>query len=246
MAKAPLVGRVKTRLSPFLTPEEAHQLGCCFLRDITANLAVARKSVAFDPYVAFAPAGSEPAFAGTLHPGTELLLADGSEPTPNGVTGLGRCLHQAMVSLFGCGYGMVVLLNADSPDLPTSRLVDALRLLDDGRRAVLGPCTDGGYYLIGMNCLEPNLFRNIAWSTDRVTAQTRERAAETGLDLIDLPPWYDVDDWNSLRKLLADSGSPPSARSGAYAAPVTRRFLQTINLEERMPVSLGAAAQEQV
>ena len=244
MAKAPVVGRVKTRLSPFLTSEEAHQLGCCFLRDITANLARARESVAFDPYVAFAPAGSEPAFAGTLEPGTELLLADGSAPAPDGVTGLGRCLHQAMFSLFARGYRRVVLLNADSPNLPASRLTDALALLDARGRAVLGACTDGGYYLIGMNCLEPHLFRGIECSTERVAAQTRERAAESGLELVELPIWYDVDDLASLQMLLGDLGSAASTQSGAYAAPLTRRFLERAKIAARLAANAPAAAQE--
>src|SRR5438132_907831 len=59
MAKAPGAGRIKTRLSPLLSPQEANALGCCFLRDMTANLVLAAETAPIDPYVAFAPAGSE-------------------------------------------------------------------------------------------------------------------------------------------------------------------------------------------
>src|SRR5437867_4219143 len=78
MAKAPGAGRIKTRLLSVLTAEEAAKLGCCFLRDMTADIALAGRSVAIDAYVAFAPAGTEAAFDGLLEPGTKLVLADGS------------------------------------------------------------------------------------------------------------------------------------------------------------------------
>jgi glycosyltransferase A (GT-A) superfamily protein (DUF2064 family) len=70
MAKAPQAGRVKTRLSPFLTPDEAMNLGCCFLSDMTANLALAGRQALIDRYIAFAPADSEAAFADIVEPGT--------------------------------------------------------------------------------------------------------------------------------------------------------------------------------
>src|SRR5215510_16472973 len=63
MAKAPRAGRIKTRLHPFLTPEEATELGCCFLTDMTSNLAAVTRELPLDGYIAFAPAGSEAVFA---------------------------------------------------------------------------------------------------------------------------------------------------------------------------------------
>ena len=122
MAKAPNAGRIKTRLSPFLTPEEAKDLGCCFLRDMTSNLAVVARELPLDAYIAFAPAGSDPAFAPIVHSDTGFVLADGSAAAPAGVKGFGRCLLQAASSLFALGYGAVGLLNSDSPTLPTTLL----------------------------------------------------------------------------------------------------------------------------
>jgi hypothetical protein len=119
MAKAPSVGRIKTRLSPFLTPEEARDIGCCFLTDITSNLALSAREAPLDAYIAFAPAGSEAAFAPVVHGDTRFVLADGSALAPAGVEGFGCCLLQAARSLFGLGYGAVGLLNSDSPTLPT-------------------------------------------------------------------------------------------------------------------------------
>src|SRR5262249_16667249 len=242
MAKAPGAGRTKTRLSPLLSPEEATALGCCFLRDMTANIALAGRSVAADAYVAFAPAGSEAAFDGIVEPGTQFVLADGGMPAPGGVVALGASLLQAMSSLLASGYGGVTLLNADSPNLPTSRLIEAARLLmSPGERIVLGPSTDGGYYLIGAKAAYPDLFRSIDWSTPRVIEQTRSRVAALGLPIVELKPWYDVDDPASLRRLLADLQPGFRAAGDAYEAPVTRRFLAEHCIADRLTANLAAA-----
>jgi glycosyltransferase A (GT-A) superfamily protein (DUF2064 family) len=71
---------------------------------------------------------------------------------------------------------------------------------------VLGPATDGGYYLIGCARRVPPLFDGIAWSTSRVLAETVARIQDAGLALALLPPWYDVDtlhDCQVLRGHLA-------------------------------------------
>jgi rSAM/selenodomain-associated transferase 1 len=233
MAKAPGAGRTKTRLSPLLSPHEATQLGCCFLRDMTANIALAGRSMAVDAYVAFAPAASEAAFDGCVEPGTGFVLADGSIPAPGGVVALGACLLQAMSSLFDRGYGAVGLLNSDSPSLPTARLIEAARLLaSPGERVVLGPAADGGYYFIGSKAPHAGLFRSIDWSTQRVAEQTRARAADLGLAVVELAPWYDVDDAASLRRLLRDLQG--AAQTVVYTAPVTVHFLQANAIADRL------------
>jgi len=237
MAKAPRAGRVKTRLSPFLTPDEARDLGCCFLRDMTDNLALAARDAAIDPHIAFAPAGSETAFATIVAPGTGFVLADGSHPAPAGVDGFGRCLFQAAQALHDAGYGAVGLLNSDSPTLPTSLLVRACELAT-GRpdRVVLGPSTDGGYYLIVMGAPHADLFRAIDWSTDRVAAQTRAQAERAGLELVDLDVWYDVDDPPSLRRLMAELAGPRGQQDGhvPYAAPSTAGWVRDNRIADRL------------
>jgi len=236
MAKAPHAGRVKTRLSPFLTPDEARDLGCCFLRDMTDNLALAAHEAAIDPHIAFAPVGSEPAFATIVAPGTGFVLADGSHPAPPEVDGFGRCLFQAAYALHDAGYGAIGLLNSDSPTLPTSLLVRASQLAaGHPDRVVLGPSTDGGYYLIVMGAPHADLFRAIDWSTDRVAAQTRTRAEQAGLELVDLDVWYDVDDPPSLRRLMAELDGPGGRQNGhvPYAAPSTAGWVRDNRIADR-------------
>ena len=97
------------------------------------------------------------------------------------------------------------MLNADSPTLPPSVLAEAARALaEPGDRIVLGPSNDGGYYLLGMKAMHGDLFEDITWSTEHVTRQTLQRAAELRLDVHLLPQWYDVDDALSFEILRAE------------------------------------------
>src|SRR5258706_2530600 len=100
MAKAPHAARVKPRLTPPLTPDEATTLSACFLRDVTANIALAGRAASIDGFVAYAPAGSAAQFDGMIEPGTGLVLADGSPEAPSGVEGFGCCLLDAARELF--------------------------------------------------------------------------------------------------------------------------------------------------
>jgi rSAM/selenodomain-associated transferase 1 len=232
MAKAPRPGRVKTRLVPPLTPEAASALSAAFLRDITENIVRAGRDAAIQGYIAYAPAGFEGLFDGILAAGTRLVLADGAGDWPRGVEGFGRCLLHAVEALFARGHQSVCLLNSDSPTLPTTLLSQATRALAaPGDRVVLGPAEDGGYYLIGVKAPHAHLFAEIAWSTEHVADQTRERAQTLGLELVELATWYDVDDRAALSRLFGElAGRAPSGLLTPYPAPATAAALQRLDL----------------
>ena len=224
MAKAPRSGEVKTRLVPPLQAHEAAMLSTCFLKDIAANFIAASRSVPVEGYIAYSPPGSEALFRDLVGPEIRLL--------PPRRIGLGYSLLHATEDLLAAGYGGVCLVNADSPTLPTSVLVEAVAALGaPGDRVVLGPASDGGYYLIGLKRPHRRLFEDIAWSTERVFRQTVERAASLELDVVTLPSWYDVDDAASLRWLCSEvlAGRPPPecVRQG-YAAPDTSAYLRSL------------------
>lgn len=224
MAKAPRRGEVKTRLVPPLLAEEAAILSACFLKDITANFIVASESVPIEGYVAYSPPGSEALFRDLVIP--EILLL------PPHRIGLGDSLLHAAEDLLASGYGAACLVNADSPTLPTSILLEVVEALRaPGDRVVLGPASDGGYYLIGLKRPHRQLFEDIAWSTDQVFRQTVERAASIGLDVVTFPPWYDVDDAASLRSLCDEvfgGRRPPGCLRKGYAAPNTSAYLHSL------------------
>ncbi len=235
MAKAPRAGQSKTRLVPPLSAEEAAQVSAAFLRDVTDNIALAAGDAPIDAYVAYAPAGDAARFDGCLAPGTSLVLADGSIDAPPGVRGIGRCLLHATRALLAAGYAAAALLNADSPNLPTALLGDlCARLLAPGPRVVLGPAEDGGYYAIGLKAAEPHLFEDIDWSTARVAGQTAERARDLGLKLDMLPSWYDVDDPDDLRRLLADLRHGQAGGLRPSAAPATAACAARLDLARRL------------
>ena len=194
MAKASAPGRTKTRLVPPLTFEQAAALNTAFLQDVAGNLLLAGSYALIAGYVAFAPAGTEEFFHGTLP--SDIGLIDASLPN------LGDCLLRTIEEIFARGHASAVVLNSDSPTLPTALLVEAAAALaPPGERAVLGPSTDGGYYLLGLKTAHRHLFEEITWGTERVAAQTLERARELKLEVHMLPPWYDVDDEEGLRRL---------------------------------------------
>lgn len=220
MAKAPIAGAVKTRLVPPLTAPEAAALNICFLRDMAANIQNVSQTEAAAGLVVYTPAGSEDAFAGVLPEGFDLLVQRGNS--------LGERLCNAADDLLKQGYGAVCLINSDSPNLPKSILIRAIESLSKaGDRVVLGAAEDGGYYLIGLKHAHRNLFNEIAWSTSDVLARTRQRAAEIDLPVELLPPWYDVDDAETLNRLCEELFLAPSS-NGAYPAPHTRAFLESI------------------
>jgi uncharacterized protein len=215
MAKASAPGRAKTRLVPPLTFDEAAALNTAFLQDVADNLLLAAGEAGIAGYAAFGPPGSEDFFHRTLPHGIALIDAW----LPN----FGDCLLHTIGQIFARGHAAAVVLNSDSPTLPTSFLVETAEVLArPGDRAVLGPSSDGGYYLLGLKTAHRRMFEDIAWSTERVADQTLERAREIGLTVHTLPVWYDVDDIESLRRLRAELAGPAAAKSAVPGPGVHR------------------------
>ena len=225
MAKASTPGLAKTRLAPPLTFAEAAELNTAFLRDMSAKVMQAGAAQPIAPYVAYGPPGSEPFFRSLLP--AEVAL------TPVWGPHFGECLWRTTSVLLEAGHDSACVLNSDSPTLPAAYLAEAARILaEPGDRAVLGPSTDGGYYILGLKQAHRHMFADIAWSTETVAQQTRERAREIGLALHELPAWYDVDDAQTLGLLLADVGlTRGRTREGADRAEATAALLRRLDDE---------------
>lgn len=221
MAKAPRVGASKTRLVPPLTAQEAAELSAAFIRDIAANIAAAAQLDDIAGYAVYTPLGSEAALRALLPKSFGLIAPRG--------TGFGDHLHDAAEDLLALGHAAVCLVNSDSPTLRTAFLLEAAaRLRRPGDRVVLGPATDGGYYLIGVTRAWRELFDGVDWGTERVFAQTIARAGAAGLPVERLPAWYDVDELASLRLLARElvAGVPLAEFAEGFAAPHTRAVLR--------------------
>lgn len=198
-AKAPIAGQVKTRLCPPLTHDEAATLHGSFVLDMLerTKVAAAKLKLPIDRYLACAPS-STLVFFQIMEERQAVKLIDqvGDD--------LGARMQQACVTLFAQGYQRVIIVGTDIPSLPLDHYKQALALLDS-HDVVLGPAMDGGYYLIGLTQPRPELFANIAWSTDRVLAATQEKAASLNLKTALLPPWRDVDTIDDLHALIEAS-----------------------------------------
>jgi rSAM/selenodomain-associated transferase 1 len=221
MAKAPRAGKVKTRLSPPLTLDQAAAINICFLRDTTDNIAAVAASGNAAGIISYTPIGEEALF-------DNLLPADFALVPQRG-DGFGERLLATAEDLLACGYDSVCLIDSDSPTVPAAAFEQAVsELAKPGDRIVLGPSHDGGYYLIGLKRAHPELFANIAWSTSTVFAETIAAAKAANLEAVLLPLWYDVDDAASLDILTAEllHHTPPSFTTiPGYPAEHTRDFL---------------------
>jgi rSAM/selenodomain-associated transferase 1 len=220
MCKTPAAGLSKTRLSPPLRPEECALLSACFIRDISRTIGALATDGDVAGYAVYTPVGSESALLSLLPAGFRLLpQVDGD---------FGARLFNGAADLLRAGHDGVLLVNSDSPTLPASILRAAVNAVRRGDNVVLSPAADGGYTLIGLSRPHRRLFEDIVWSTSTVCQRTRQRAAEIDVPVVEVPPWYDVDDETSLRILEAElNGAAPAwlALKGADA-PETRRFMR--------------------
>lgn len=212
-AKRPDPGRVKTRLAAESSPEFALRVAAAFLLDTVERLA----SIDAVRVLAVDPPDACDSFA-EIAAGRFLL-------EPQGAGDLGARMAAFFTRHLRRGAPAVVLLATDSPTVPTAFVEQAsaeLRHAD----VVLGPATDGGYYLIGCSRIVPGLFDGIAWGGSQVLEQTVARLSDPTWRLALLPPWYDVDtldDWQVLRGHVAalrraglDPGVPHTERLLAW------------------------------
>jgi rSAM/selenodomain-associated transferase 1 len=197
--KLPEPGHGKSRLAASLGAGNTANLARAFLED---TLLLARRE-AERLYIAVSPSAAAPEFASGL-PDAHVYNQQGE--------GMGDRLVSAFERAFARGASNPILIGSDSPTLPGHLLSVAARALQT-HDVVLGPAVDGGYYAIGLRRLEPRLFSNIDWSTDRVLEQTLERAESCGLGVFFLPPWYDVDTGEDIPLLRADLGTGSATRA---------------------------------
>jgi rSAM/selenodomain-associated transferase 1 len=184
-ARQPVLGRVKTRLAAGIG-EVAALAVYQELLTITAA-AVAAAAVPATVWLADAPVTA-----------AELPEWPGLPWQPQAAGDLGQRMAGAFASAFAAGAAQVAIIGTDCPGLQAAHLTQAFALLAD-HDMVLGPTTDGGYYLLGMNELHLPLFAGKEWSTATVRAATLADAAQLGLRVALLPELADVDNEADLR-----------------------------------------------
>ena len=207
-ARDPVLGKVKTRLSPFLNDETILQLYTCFLHD---SLDKIRQVTNADLFIGIAPSNQSGFFTGTLGADMRLFVQEGKD--------LGDKMRRAIQDRFAEGYKKAIIIGSDSPSLPVSYIE---RALGSDKDMVLGPSTDGGYYLIGMRGKLTEVFDGVTWGTGRVLQETCERLTQEGAGLELLPVWYDIDEPEDLKffkthlQLIEQAGLGKAGETGKY------------------------------
>lgn len=180
--KAPLAGRVKTRLAAEVGPECATEL----YRRLGRHVVAATVSDRHRTVVWYAPRTCGRLVRDWL----DGLCVSKFHPQPSG--DLGCRLRSAFATHFREGARRVVIIGSDCPGIDRGLIRDAFAALDD-HDVVLGPARDGGYYLIGMKALHEGLFQGISWSSPAVLRETTARADAEGLSYRSLRTLRDVD-----------------------------------------------------
>jgi uncharacterized protein len=188
IAKAPVPGRVKTRLCPPCTPQQAAALAEAALRDTLAAMATTpaeRRVVVLDGR----PGRWLPA-------GFEVLAQRGSG------------LDERLACAFADIGGPAVIVGMDTPQVTAKLLARALRELADAD-AVLGPALDGGYWAIGLRRPDSRALLGVPMSVPSTGERQRRRLRQLGLTVADLPALRDVDaieDARAIARLAPDTG----------------------------------------
>jgi rSAM/selenodomain-associated transferase 1 len=213
-ARAPLLGRVKTRLQPDLSAEEALQLHRALLRDALALLRAAAAHADVAPVVALSePLAADEPIASDLA-GIETVLQMGAD--------LGERLLRAFQDRLRDG-GAVVAIGSDSPTLTPEAVANAFKSLRD-HDVVIAPAADGGYVLLGCRHLHPEIFQRVPWGTPQVMRETGRRLRKSSIPHAILPAGRDLDtreDLIGIYKELEGAGGPP-------LAPHTLRALREV------------------
>ena len=195
-AKQPLAGKVKTRLVPPLTPNEARDLYRVALAESVEAFAAAPASLVL------CCAGRRSWFRRAF-PSIKLLS--------QGRGDLGMRLARVTAALFAAGADSVAVAGSDSPDLPSALIGEAFAALTRVDVAAIGSA-DGGYALLALRRPAPELFAGVPWSSAEVLAVTADRAARLGLRMATVGCWDDLDDLAALQRLLARSPHCATAR----------------------------------
>ena len=189
--KTPVKGNVKTRLQPDLAEEKIVELYKSFITEIISKCL---RLKGMDMFVGCAPTKNNDFLK-------KLSLTYNIKTFNQRGSNLGEKIVNAFRDYFKKGYKEIVLIGSDSPTIPTAYIKEAFSELKRND-FVLGPCCDGGLYLIGAKKrVIPEIFQNITWDTSEVLNEILKRANSLRIDFSLIPFWYDVDTIEDLKFL---------------------------------------------
>ncbi len=187
-ARAPELGKVKTRMQPQLTLEQSLSLHCRLVGHTYQTLVESKLAE-----VELWTAGDDVSgFFATLEPPPLLCDQQGAD--------LGKRMHHALQDGLQ-RYQAVLLIGSDCPSLTGIVIQEVLEKLTTGMDCVLGPATDGGYVLIGLSQANTAVFDGVNWGTGVVLEQTRQRLTKLAWRWHELVPLSDIDTVQDLNQI---------------------------------------------
>lgn len=185
--KYPKKGTVKSRLSDIIDDKIVLTLYKKFVEDILDML----KKTDYSVIICFYPKDSINNFKKWL--GNDYIYI------PQTGNNLGERLKNCFIKGFDLGYNKLTVIGSDSPDLPLNIILESFKNLNNND-SVIGPCRDGGYYLIGFNenSFLPEVFDKIPWSTSEVFKKSINILNKSNYRVHILPRWYDIDTTDDL------------------------------------------------
>ncbi len=112
---------------------------------------------------------------------------------------LGERMYNAFKQGFDLGYERIIGIGSDLPDITAEIMKEGIHSLDESD-VVFGPAEDGGYYLLGMTRLIPEIFRNKAWSTETLLRDTLQELESLNYSVTLLTTLNDVDTLEDLER----------------------------------------------
>lgn len=181
--KDPVPGQVKTRLAKAIGDQKA----CEVYRTLLKNTLDISLPLACPKFVYYADAVNEDDQWNV--PGYIKKLQEGEN--------LGERMYNAFKDLFYLGFEKVIIIGSDCYDLSTEIIQEGFSQLHT-KKVVIGPALDGGYYLLGMSVLIPELFFDKAWSTDQLMDQTINELRRMDISWSLLPELRDIDNMDDF------------------------------------------------
>lgn len=217
--KYPMAGRVKTRLAEQIGQDAATGLYRSFVADIIATL----KSLDANIKIVFAPPNSKDQLQQWLGKKYSYIPQAGQD--------LGQRMKNAFFQAFSEGFRDVIVIGSDSPDLPKEYLELAFTALDKSD-VVVGPSSDGGYYLIGFtrDTFLPEAFERISWGSNKVLEQTTNILKRYSQSLYLLPQWHDVDTLPDLKSFLQRNENSTFSKSATMCYLIEHRLRDMFNV----------------
>ena len=225
MARAPRPGEGKTRLRGTLSDEACLRLQEAFLRDaveVTLEALLGPVHLAYTPVEAAS--------------WTEGEFGDRIAPFPQRGDGLGERMLTALRHVEAQDYAPLLMIGTDAPLLQPRHLRAAMSALADADLC-LGPSADGGYYLLACRTVQPQLFEDVPWGTNRVLDTTLRLAAQSGLRSSLIDTLYDIDTPDDLARLrddLAALAGEPSFRMPRHTAEAALEPTNALNPPSRI------------